>query len=335
MKRVMGSLFAVVLFIAFAFATTGWSWTAGTHRQLAERAARTCVELPKPPARCKQPVDDRVLYQSLRMGSTAPDTDSLIVKEASPEHAYNPAFSGTMAEKVSTFYKIPRESVGPGRALSAIDEKVANLGKLMAKRDCRWTQRNYDDLWKEFGRLSHFPADLAMPLHVYSVDTNGSYREGDLDPDGNWYEGLWQLELNVQNSNGWKMHGRIEGRMAGRVNYEGLTCGSMDPIQISRNSRNAMEGYSSNTFPGMKGYWGLITDFTRNTEINLDFFGAMAQQRASDAFAGIGSAWGRVFEGASFYKAPSGEDCEEPTDDEEWNRGSGSRYLDSVPRIMT
>ena len=112
--------------------------------------------------------DNLLLKQSLRHGSILPDLGD----PSDPSHDYNPQFDSRMAQSVSTFYSVPKSSTNAGLALQAILNEVSTIQGLLAGINCNSSLEYYRTIWEHFGILSHYPADIASPLHTYIVNIN-------------------------------------------------------------------------------------------------------------------------------------------------------------------
>ena len=191
MRKIRKLVLVIILILNLALIEDSWSWPLGVHRSLAKKTAEKCVDLPRSNRkRCDLLVDENtLLYNSLMNGSVAPDFSQYTKKGESPRHAYNPGFNNSMAESVSRFYNVPTGSINRGLAIIAKDEEVAKLRDLLLSVNCNSTQEDYARIWNQFGVLSHYPADIAAPLHVYSVNVDGKYHEGDVGSDGKWLKG--------------------------------------------------------------------------------------------------------------------------------------------------
>lgn len=168
-KRGIVSLFALSLFIVNFPATTE-AWFATDHRVFALAAAKKCNKLPFPPKkRCGSIVDGNVLEYSLRAGSIAPDiTDG----SGSPKHAFNPSYDKSKYDSaIEATLGLKDADINEGGAILTINAEIENTkGKLEELKEeelnCDAGLMDYAKLWYQFGRLSHYPADLAVPLHT-------------------------------------------------------------------------------------------------------------------------------------------------------------------------
>ena len=283
MQRKPISILAMLLFFYLIIISRGWAWTPGIHEGLATTTSDKCVELPKPRGkRCNAFVDEgQFLKQSLRYGSILPD----IGNPSDPSHDYNPNFDSTMAQSVSTFYSVPQGSINAGLALQAISNEVSTIQGFLAGINCNSSLEYYRTIWKHFGILSHYPADISVPLHTYCVNINNTRHEGDVDSNGYWYEGLWEHGLK-----GRFAHRRIESKMAEGINFGALSCNSMPPGEVAANARSDMRSYISNKTLRDYGYLGLMVDYVFGM-IDYQFFNGIGQPRANDAVAGILNSW--------------------------------------------
>ena len=284
MQRRTFLIFGTLLLFYVVTTERSWPWPISVHERLATIAADSCVELPKPKEkRCNSFVDDNLLLrQSLRYGSILPD----VGVPSDPSHDYNPSFDSRMAQSASTFYSVPKSSINAGLALQAISNEISTIQGLLTGINCSSSLEYYRTIWEHFGILSHYPADVASPLHTHVVNINHKRHEGDVDSNGYWYEGLWEYPQGVLR------HRRIEKIMGEAVNFTGLACGSMLPAAVAQNARSAMRGYLSKSPYGTTGYLGLMIDFTQYDHYtNYDFFKNIVQSQASDALGGIKSSW--------------------------------------------
>jgi hypothetical protein len=275
---------SIILGVLMVLPLTSEAWFATDHMNLAQKGV-DCVSLPQPPKkRCESLVDDIILRSILRIGSVVPDiTDG----SSSPKHAFNPEYEPNKAvwdPKIRTKLGMPNAQINAGAAIQTIAEEIGNTKGLLdtlKNNYCKAGLGDYSKVWYQFGRLSHYPADLAVPLHAYSVAIDNRYHEGDINDIGDWFRGLWDL------IKGQSTHTFLEFWMGTHVNFNVLGCTPLAPIQVSKNARDAMKKYETEHGTG---YEGLVYDFFLSS-IDAGFFGNIGQQRAQDAIGGICSAW--------------------------------------------
>jgi len=283
------------------------AWSAGFmgvlnhHGKLAERAERcqrecalekdsNCIALPRPPrSRCDQEVDDDVLFRALRLGSSEPDRsvgaggDGTNSSKHSHNSGYGPEWDSSIREALNLS---DGSKITPGSALKAIESEEKEVRNKLGELRCNSSMKDYEKIWKRFGRLSHYPADLASPLHAYSVGIDGVYHEGDRDAQERWYRGLWDI-------GGRAMHGLLEVEMGRAVEFESLECVPLLRETVAENARAVMKEYRALTTP-MSGYEGLVKDYTNGQFANHYFFAMIAPQQALDALGGILYSWQKV-----------------------------------------
>lgn len=161
-------------------ANSAWGWLIAPrndHGKLAE-IAESCQQIPLPPQkRCETPIDVKpFLILTLKDGAAEPDhTDP----KTTTKHSYNPKHIEEWDPAIMQTLGLSSASIGPGDAITAINDEIGKTKTKFQGLTCYSGQQSYTEIWKQFGRLSHYTSDLASPLHVYSVAVNGAYREGD------------------------------------------------------------------------------------------------------------------------------------------------------------
>jgi hypothetical protein len=307
---IMAFILALVLALPeFADAWIGSSFI-NHHGKLAVRAEKG-VQLPRPlKKRCEEPVDVNALYSVLKSGAAKPDsTDG----KSSPFHSLNVDYDKSWDPAIRAALGLSADSwINGGLAITAIKAETSLSKKELAKLTCDSGVESYASVWKRFGILSHYPADLASPLHAYSVGIDLQYHEGDYI-NGEWMKGLWDQPIRT----GQIAHGILETIM-GTAAYIDLLSGSpTSPEAVATRARNAMNGYVS--LLGRTGYAGLVDDFKaipfvpsvagmQPTRMGL-YFAGIGKQQASDAIGGIEYAWQGALNG---FTPPSNCDEKKP-----------------------
>lgn len=312
---------AAILFTLLE-AGSGWSWPVYDHRRLAFRA-RLCISLPLPiQERCKTPVDLNLLYNALATGAVEPDESVRNGGDGlnSPKHSYNPVYPTETKDWDPSIKEVldkPNAQINAGLALNAIRDETENVKGFLRNLTCESKLNEYEKLYKAFGRLSHYPADLAGPLHAYSVGVDNRYHEGDMGADGIWFKGLWDYPKA-----GMLAHGQLEYFTGIGANFDKLACSLKSPTNVAIRAREKMKNYESKHGP-KAGYEGLIFDFLIETgnpmgefTAAVPFFKSIGQVQAQDALAGILDSWQDALKGfvplSDCDKDPDGE-CESST----------------------
>lgn len=264
--------------LAMVFPLKSGAWFATDHTILASKG-KQCVSLPKPPQkRCTLPVDEIFLKTLLWIGSMEADIKDGL---SSSEYAFNPGYPDDKSwdPKIREELGMPNAQINAGTAIETIGTEINSIKNLL-KLNCDSGLREYGQLWRQFGRLSHYPADLAIPMHTYSVGIDNEYHEGDIGSDGKWFKGLWDLPA------GRALHGLFEMQMSfGLLGFS--TCSSLRPSEVAQRARTTMRGYRS-ILSEKTGYEGLVNDFLL---ANQAFFTGIGGRQAKDALGGICSVW--------------------------------------------
>jgi len=248
-KKAMSAVIVFTLFLSFPLTTE--AWFATDHTILASKGEQ-CVSLPKPPQkRCALPVDDIFLKALLWIGSVEPDIKD---GSSSTKHSFNPDYrKETFDPAIRATLGMPNAQINAGTAIETIGTETNNTKNFLKGLNCDSGLREYGQLWRQFGRLSHYPADLAIPMHTYSVGINNEYHEGDIGADGKWFKGIWDLP------GGRALHALFEVEMSvGLLGSSG--CSGLAPIDVAQRARSTMRGYKS-ILSGKTGYEGLVNDF--------------------------------------------------------------------------
>lgn len=155
MNRKRLIIYYVILLILFTSRDV-WSWAAragiNDHGKLAVKAEQ-CLNIPKPSQkRCEKSVDDDVLYNALKKGAAEPDIKD---GETTTKHSYNPAYNEQWDPAIAQTLGLSFASIGPGDALTEISSRIKDVNSFLQTLTCDSTQRQYVDIWKQFGILSH------------------------------------------------------------------------------------------------------------------------------------------------------------------------------------
>lgn len=317
MKKTLALILVLVTLIP-AVQVWGWSgfspfniqWV-NDHGKLAEKAEQ-CRPLPRPPQkRCEKPVDDDFLYTALKIGAAEPDEKD---GETTTKHSFNPKYRSDWDPAIKV--KHPGAvSINAGTALGdegdtnkgAIKEEIDKAKKALAGLTCDSGQKEYEDLWKQFGRLSHYPADLTSPLHAYSVGIIGfkeGYHEGDYI-GGKWVNGLY--DATFLGISGRYLHWLSELALGAGAGFDKLACGgSVPPKSAASSSMAVVNGYLSPLGSG-SGFLGMVKDFENYGNIDLGFFRSIGAGQAGLGVGAIRYAWNEAFKD---FTPPS--NCDDP-----------------------
>ncbi len=207
---------------------------------------------------------------------------------SSPKHAFNPDYDPDKYDPtIKEVLGMPNAQINAGTAIETIGTEINNTKSLLGGLKCDSGLQQYGDLWRQFGRLSHYPADLANPMHTYSVGINNEYHEGDVGSDGKWFKEIWDLP------GGRALHALFEVDMS--FGLLGLGCSSLSPTDVAQRARTTMRGYKS-ILSGKTGYEGLVNDFLL---ANQAFFIGIGRQQGQDAVGGIVNVWQETLKGFS------------------------------------
>lgn len=233
-------IFSLLLVIFSSAFLQGWV-IIPDHPDLAEKVAKTCVILPHPPQKRCERLTDIGLILALRFGAAEPDwKDGL----SSPKHAFNTAYPKNHSWDPAIKKVMGGYNIDAGLALKAIDIETNQIMSLFSKLTCNSGTWDYMKLWKEFGRISHYCSDLAVPLHAYSVNIDGRYHEGDMNDQNEWYKGLWEY-YDFIFPTGKVAHGFIEYKMGRKTNIFSLICPlAIAPEDVASKARQKMKNYS-------------------------------------------------------------------------------------------
>jgi hypothetical protein len=135
-----------------------------------------------PGCRIRAPLDPHVLEDALKRGAAEPDL-ALPMGDGtgSSKHSLNPRLSaGSFPAIFNAYGEQVRDATGnpltiiQGKAVGAIEqEKVTIAADLVVigancQADPTERQEQYNRLWLDLGRLSHYVADLHSPFHANS-----------------------------------------------------------------------------------------------------------------------------------------------------------------------
>jgi hypothetical protein len=285
--------------------------------------AEKCTPLPKPQQKRCEKLVDLDLYTALIAGSIHPD---LTDKKGGTKHAFNPDYISNKSKwdpAIKITLGLPNAKIDPGLAIETIDKEIDITKDLLQNLTCKSGPGEYFNLWVQFGRLSHYPADLAVPLHVYSVGVDDEYHEGDyIEAEDRWIKGIWDTR-------GDRVHGLLEIALASNVNFDSLSCSFLSPSTVASKARLVMNDYES-VLSNKIGYEGFIYDTIVYESV---FFNVIGPYQAQDAVGGIRSVW---LEALSDFTPPSPSDCDKKPPElkcasSECEGGGGSNCDDKPP----
>ena len=183
---------------------------------------------------------------------------------------------------------ISGNEINDGLGLFAVDLKIKCLYYWLSHLTCEYTIEDYAWIWKEFGNLSHYAADLAVPWHAYSVNVDGVYHEGDyIAGEGKWEKGLFEYATGIF------VHGTADLALGYGANIGSLGCSLIAPKEVAYRARGKMINYHSLWFDNLRGYHGLMSDFlfAGYNGVDYSFFREIGPYQGRDAIGSIYYAW--------------------------------------------